>query len=1177
MMMTGTGGVGGGAGQPFGGGFGVGGGGFGGAAQPFAGGFGAPSAGPIVFGGGAPASASGPAPAGNPFGATQADAPRTFGSSSPSPSPSPSLSAQAVSFPPPAGSAFDAGAAEHDRKKSERAARFQAPKAAGLSAEAAPFAQQPTGASAPQQGPGQQQNQQHRQRRSGKKNIVGTCEDMCPPQERARRQSMSDIQIFERLQPDNMNLTSAELAVKRFARTVDDPHPSEFRTRGALARTMAHLRGLLDREDVRFGLVHKFLWDRYRSVRQDLYIQGITDGFAIGIFEEIVRFHVMCEHELCGEDQSVTDMEGFNSHLNMEQMNKALISLNDMYEKAAERGAPCPTEPEFRAYHLLSVMAQHGKFKGDQQAFLSTLQALRADVREDERVRWVLKLRNAYYFGNFARFFRLVGEAPYLLACLAHVYFPHMRATCFKVMSETCAKQQTVEASWLVRTLMLEDAEEALAVAKAHGFLSSLDSGDRDPVVVLTKGGFEKPDAVVRYPSKTVSAKSGGMRRSDLILTVAEEGEEARRARIERVEKMQEAERRWRLEEEDRRRTEAARAAEEDRRRRLQEEAAATERRRLEAEAAQAARAAEAASLQRRREEEEAERERVEQLKRQEALRKKELEAASLQRRREEEEAERERVEQLKRQEALRKKKIEEERRQEALRKKKIEEERRLREEEARRRLYLLGKLREAILARRHWDMWLEETRERLAERERRRIMKLNLKGCRVGVQIGRAKRPRVWRKEGDGYTGRRDEETGPSERWMQRDGHAGRAEDAMSSMSSMSSITDIVEPVLVDKAGGGHGANEASSIACSFRPSAHPTRMYWKVPVLTRAADVSGDPLARRLRARAFQSCSHSTDLGENSRGELIYAEGEAVSTCVHFVPGWNPAEDALVDHLAGSSGLIVVDVDAETLGRALSIASDVWRGPKLPVLIVAAEGTPASHTMESGFPVRTVPMDEGFPDAVRWLASSSPPQPSFVVTTLKDCISQGIRSMVYSSSREDAAIELVLSAIDDAHESKEARWQWPPREFDLGDDLNEWWTGYERLVRAVRDVYVSMDGKTGLSLLAVNQVLDRYDARLVLPLEGLGDKYGALLELSCADGEGKENVGVLGERAGEAGEDHQGRRDCRVRRERKDELPLRQRLAALDEEVELLKMEGNDGEARGRRLLFGFLPRFW
>jgi hypothetical protein len=55
---------------------------------------------------------------------------------------------------------------------------------------------------------------------------------------------------------------------------------------------------------VRFGLVHKFLWDRYRSVRQDLYIQGMADAFAASVLEEVVRFHVLCEHELCAEDQS---------------------------------------------------------------------------------------------------------------------------------------------------------------------------------------------------------------------------------------------------------------------------------------------------------------------------------------------------------------------------------------------------------------------------------------------------------------------------------------------------------------------------------------------------------------------------------------------------------------------------------------------------------------------------------------------------------------------------------------------------------------------------------------------------------------------------------------------------------------------------------------------------------
>lgn len=48
-------------------------------------------------------------------------------------------------------------------------------------------------------------------------------------------------------------------------------------------------------------------------------------------------------------------MEGFNSHLNMEQMNKALISLNDMYNKAAAAGHPAENgerNPEVQNTHF---------------------------------------------------------------------------------------------------------------------------------------------------------------------------------------------------------------------------------------------------------------------------------------------------------------------------------------------------------------------------------------------------------------------------------------------------------------------------------------------------------------------------------------------------------------------------------------------------------------------------------------------------------------------------------------------------------------------------------------------------------------------------------------------------------------------------------------------------------
>ena len=189
--------------------------------------------------------------------------------------------------------------------------------------------------------------------------LAGACSSMCAWSRATPRPLLPLLfQIFERVDVNNSQLTSPELAVKRFARTVGvavwptmqrvvsagwccccrsyspthpracaaappppPPHrlttatmrPSTF-ARGArwrapwptsalcwtgtqrcarcfrwparnlarpppsLSASTPHAPALLRpccRTDVRLGLVHKFLWDRYRSVRQDLYIQGM--------------------------------------------------------------------------------------------------------------------------------------------------------------------------------------------------------------------------------------------------------------------------------------------------------------------------------------------------------------------------------------------------------------------------------------------------------------------------------------------------------------------------------------------------------------------------------------------------------------------------------------------------------------------------------------------------------------------------------------------------------------------------------------------------------------------------------------------------------------------------------------------------------------------------------------
>ena len=53
-----------------------------------------------------------------------------------------------------------------------------------------------------------------------------------------------------------------------------EPVAGNFRTMGALRRPMVHLRGIMDRQDMALVIIHKYLWDPFRAVRQDLFVQG---------------------------------------------------------------------------------------------------------------------------------------------------------------------------------------------------------------------------------------------------------------------------------------------------------------------------------------------------------------------------------------------------------------------------------------------------------------------------------------------------------------------------------------------------------------------------------------------------------------------------------------------------------------------------------------------------------------------------------------------------------------------------------------------------------------------------------------------------------------------------------------------------------------------------------------
>lgn len=68
---------------------------------------------------------------------------------------------------------------------------------------------------------------------------------------------------------------------------------------------------------------------------------------------------------------------------------QSLISLLDMYNAASRRSTPrdAAIEAEFRAYHLMTILARHGKFSESRLQFYTSLQVrFPTDIAEDSAV-----------------------------------------------------------------------------------------------------------------------------------------------------------------------------------------------------------------------------------------------------------------------------------------------------------------------------------------------------------------------------------------------------------------------------------------------------------------------------------------------------------------------------------------------------------------------------------------------------------------------------------------------------------------------------------------------------------------------------------------------------------------------------------------------------------------------
>ena len=279
--------------------------------------------------------------------------------------------------------------------------------------------------------------------------------------------------------------------IKRFRRSAagyDEQLPSDIRPPLVLQKTLNYLLDDVVGGPEPLADVHKFVWDRTRSIRNDFSIQQVSKvedlRVAIDCFERIARFHLLALHQLSHPTRDNGEFDHFQER---EQLNNTLLSLMYYYDDSRHK-LTAPNEAEFRAYCIVfEIQSQRPDLEDRAQRWP---QSLLCDPRVDVALRLHAAAGNrrdaqgplrprtpfAIAQNNYMRFWALVGSArvSYLLACAAEIYFHFVRrnalhAICRSHRVGLRGKTEDLTLDHLTRVLGFDTEEQVDYFVSEHG------------------------------------------------------------------------------------------------------------------------------------------------------------------------------------------------------------------------------------------------------------------------------------------------------------------------------------------------------------------------------------------------------------------------------------------------------------------------------------------------------------------------------------------------------------------------------------------------------------------------------------------------------------------------------------------------------------------------------------
>ncbi|KAL8752270.1 MAG: hypothetical protein Q9184_005789, partial [Pyrenodesmia sp. 2 TL-2023] len=232
---------------------------------------------------------------------------------------------------------------------------------------------------------------------------------------------------------------------KGYFRLTSAPNPDTVRPLPVLEKTLEHLKRKW-RQDKNYG----FICNQFKSLRQDVTVQRIKNGFTVNAYEIHARIAL---------EQG-----------DLSEYNQCQTQLRALY---AQKLGGHPTE--FLAYRILYLL--HTSNRTDMNDVLADLTPT---DKQDPAVKHALDTRSALALGNYHRFFQLYLNTPHMGAYLMDMFAGRERLA---ALSAICrAYKPDVKLRFATEELGFESDDESARFICDHGgqhFLEERNDGVR--------------------------------------------------------------------------------------------------------------------------------------------------------------------------------------------------------------------------------------------------------------------------------------------------------------------------------------------------------------------------------------------------------------------------------------------------------------------------------------------------------------------------------------------------------------------------------------------------------------------------------------------------------------------------------------------------------------------------